>query len=157
MLVYLMRHGEALSEQEDPSRGLTDRGEEKVGNQSDLLAHRFSVLPGHVFHSSKLRAMQTASIISKSLPTAPKPVETDGLEPMDDPEIWARRLETLDRDTLLVGHLPHLSRLASLLLIWDAGREILTFTPGTVVCLGKSRGWKVEWMINPEALKDPGV
>ena len=155
MLVYLMRHGEALSEQEDPSRGLTDRGKEMIGDLSDLLAHRFRILPGHILYSSKLRAMQTASIISESLPTSPKPEETDGLGPMDDPEIWARRLETMDRDTLLVGHLPHLSRLASLLLIWDAGREILTFTPGTVVCLDRSREWKVKWMISPEVLTEP--
>ena len=60
----------------------------------------------------------------------------------------------MDRDTMLVGHLPHMSRLASLLLLWDAGREIINFSPGTIVCLEKSSGWRVKWMISPDTLKN---
>jgi phosphohistidine phosphatase len=55
---------------------------------------------------------------------------------------------------MIVGHLPHLPRLASLLLLSDSGREILDFTPGTVVCLEKTGSWRVKWMISPDTLKN---
>jgi phosphohistidine phosphatase len=74
---------------------------------------------------------------------------------MDDPAAWAERLEVMDQDTMLVGHLPHLPSLSSLLLLWDSGREILDFTTGTVVCLEKTSAWRVKWMISPDILKNP--
>jgi len=156
MLLYLVRHGEALGQGEDSGRPLSTKGERDIGALAELLAHRFKLMPGHIYHSAKLRAVQTAAIISDQLPQAPTPVETDNLAPMDDPAIWAERLEVADMDTMLVGHLPYMSRLASLLLLWDAGREILDFTPGTIVCLEKTGEWRVKWMISPQILKDGG-
>jgi phosphohistidine phosphatase len=73
---------------------------------------------------------------------------------MDDPAAWAERLEVMDMDVMLVGHLPHMSRLASLLLLWDSGREVLDFAPGTVACLEKVGGWRVKWMISPDTLRN---
>ncbi len=154
MLVYLVRHGEALSEMEDPARPLSKQGETGIMELAGFLAHHFKLMPGHIFHSPKLRAVQTAAIISQVLPQAPAPDEADGLRPMDDPDAWTERLEIMDMDTLLVGHLPHLPRLASALLLSDSGREILTFTPGTIVCLEKTGGWRVKWMISPDTLKN---
>ncbi len=154
MLVYLVRHGEAVNEREDPARPLSKQGETDIRELAELLAQRFRLMPGHIFHSPKLRAIQTASIISQALPRAPAPEEADGLAPMDDPAIWAERLEVMDLDSMLVGHLPHLPRLASLLLLSDSGREILDFTPGTVVCLEKTGGWRVKWMTSPDTLKN---
>ena len=156
MLVYLMRHGEAVSEREDPARPLSRQGETDVRELAGLLAHRFRLMPGHIFHSPKLRAAQTASIISQALPLAPAPEEMDGLRPSDDPAVWSQHLEVMDKDVMLVGHLPHLPRLASLLLLADTGKDILDFTPGTVVCLEKTGRWRVKWMISPQTLKTGG-
>jgi phosphohistidine phosphatase len=155
MRAYLVRHGEALDQLEDPARPLSDKGEEDIERLAALLAQRFQILPGYIFHSPKQRAEQTADIVSKALSLTLVPEKTDGLAPMDDPAVWAEQLETMEKDTMLVGHLPHLSRLASLLLLWDTNREILNFTPGTVVCLEKTGGWRVKWMISPDTLKDP--
>jgi len=155
MRVYLVRHGEALDQLEDPARPLSDKGEQDLERLAALLAQRFQILPGYIFHSPKRRAGQTADIISKALPPPLLPEETGGLAPTDDPGIWAEQLEAMEKDTMLVGHLPHLSRLASLLLLWDVNREILNFTPGTVVCLEKTGGWRVKWMVSPDTLKNP--
>jgi len=155
MLVYLVRHGEAVNEREDLARPLSKQGETDIRELAELLAHRFRLMPGHIFHSPKLRAIQTASIFSQALPRAPAPEEADGLAPMGDPAIWGERLEVMDQDIMLVGHLPHLPRLASLLLLSNSGREILDFTPGTVVCLEKTETWRVKWMISPDILKNP--
>ena len=152
MLIYLVRHGEALSELEDPTRPLSALGKGNIQRLGAHLARHVKLMPGYIYHSPKARAAQTASIISGALPQAPAPVQTDGLGPMDDPDIWAERLSSADRDVMLVGHLPHLSRLASLLLIWDAGKEIADFTPGTVLCLEKTGSVRVKWMISPRVL-----
>jgi phosphohistidine phosphatase len=155
MFVYLVRHGEAVDQMEATSRPLSERGKGDIKAVADLLAMRFKLMPGHVYHSPKLRAQQTASIICASLPQAPLPEETDGLAPMDDPGIWAQRLETMERDTMIVGHLPYMSRIASLLLLHDQGRDIFDFIPGTVLCIEKTGGWRVKWMISPDTLKNP--
>ena len=41
--------------------------------------------------------------------------------------------------TLIVGHLPYLGRLASLLLASDPDRPLLAFQPGSMACLEKTR------------------
>lgn len=153
MKVYLVRHGEAVSDGEDPARPLSKDGDAQIRDLADMLARHFRLLPGHIFHSPRLRASQTASLIWQALPMAPGPEETGGLGPMDDPAVWAQRLEIMDMDTMLVGHLPFMSRLASLLLLNDSGRDVLDFKPGTVACLEKTGGWRVEWMISPQILK----
>jgi len=154
MLVYLVRHGEAVSEREDPSRPLSRKGETDIREMADLLTRYFTWMPGYIYHSSKSRAIQTASILREALPHVLAAEEAEGLLPMDDPGVWAQRLETMDLDTLLVGHLPHLTRLASLLLVRDSGIQILDFAPGAVVCLEKTGGWRVKWMISPDTLKN---
>ena len=54
---------------------------------------------------------------------------------------------------LLVGHLPHLSRLASLLLVGDATREIVAFRMGGIVCLENDAGrWRIKWILTPETV-----
>ena len=156
MLVYLVRHGEALSEKQDLERPLSKQGEEDITDLAGLMARYFKLMPGHIFHSPKLRVAQTASIISDILLQVPAPDETDGLAPMDDPAVWAERLQAMDKDTMLVGHLPHLPRLASLLLLWDSGKDTLDFTPGTIVCLERTGVWRVKWMISPQVLKPGG-
>ena len=50
---------------------------------------------------------------------------------------------------MLVGHLPHLARLASLLLVGDVGRSIVTFRLGALVGLEQGpEGWSV-WLALP--------
>lgn len=153
MFVYLVRHGEALSEQEDPARPLSEPGKNNIVRISNLLAQRIRPFPDHIYHSPKTRASQTADIISRSLRGTPVPVAENGLLPLDDPSIWGERLQSMDRDVLLAGHLPHLSRLASFLLFRDPGRDIIDFTPGAVLCLERTEEWRVKWMLSPQVIK----
>ncbi len=52
---------------------------------------------------------------------------------------------------MLVGHLPHLRRLASLLLVGDPEREIIRFRNGAIVCLVQGDGhWLLQWVLTPE-------
>jgi phosphohistidine phosphatase len=60
-------------------------------------------------------------------------------------------VEAAREPLMLVGHLPHLRRLASLLLVGDPEREIIRFRNGAVVCLVTMEGrWLVQWVLTPE-------
>jgi phosphohistidine phosphatase len=75
----------------------------------------------------------------------------DGLAPADDPGRAKSEVEAAREPLMLVGHLPHLSRLASLLLVGDPGREIIRFRNGAIVCLVQAEGrWLLQWVLTPE-------
>ncbi len=154
MLLYLVQHGEAKREEEDPQRGLTQKGIEDVkktfayGGGMDLSAVR-------IFHSGKTRALETARILSDMLRPRKGLSEADGLAPLDDPKRWVERISRTTEDIVLVGHLPHLAKLASALLCNDKEKNIVDFKMGSVVCLKRFEDgrWAVEWMIVPELIK----
>lgn len=150
--LYLMQHGEAMAEQEDPARPLTDLGRGHVERVARA-AGRIGLGIEQVVHSGKLRARQTAEIVVACLEPAPAFTEMSGLGPNDDPRIAAEAVGASPEPRLLVGHLPHLSRLASLLILGDAGKGIVAFRMGGLVCLAKSDdGWRVAWALTPEVV-----
>jgi phosphohistidine phosphatase len=153
MLLYLVRHGEAVSEREDPARPLSSEGQREIKAVATLAASSFHLMPGYLYHSPKTRAVQTARILAEALDQSPEPQEHSGLLPMDDPGQWVDSLSGFDRDLMLVGHLPFMGRLASLLLTWDAGASLVEFSTGTILCLEKAGGWHVKWMVSPGVLK----
>jgi phosphohistidine phosphatase len=149
MLLYLVQHGKAKTEDEDPERPLTDEGRREVESVMLLMLRAGAITASRVLHSEKLRAGETAKIIATKLDA--DTAETDGLAPGDDPEIWATRLRESNRDTVLVGHLPHLSRLAARLLAGDAGAGIVEFVNGGIVCLHRNDdgAWGLRWAVTP--------
>ena len=156
MELYLVQHGEAASEQEDPLRPLTDRGRQEVERVARAVARlRLALDLSAIFHSGKLRAQETADIIAEHLQPARGTSALDGLAPKDDPQIACRLVEQASTPLMLVGHLPHLSRLASLLVIGDPAREVIAFRMGAIVCLGRPDGAsgaasRVRWILTPE-------
>ncbi len=153
MRVYLVQHGEAKSKEEDPERHLTERGIEEVRRIARFLANANIRVP-EILHSGKTRAKQTAEILAKEL--KPREVrEVEALDPLADPRTWAERLSEYSEDVMLVGHLPHLSKLASLLIVGEEDREIVRFTMGGVVCLERDEGgkWCVLWVVRPDLIR----
>lgn len=148
MLLYLVQHGEAMSEEENSERPLTDTGRRDVEAVMLLMMRFGAISASRVLHSGKLRAAETAEIIATKLDAESE--ETEGLDPNDDPRIWASRIGDSDLDTLLVGHLPHLSRLTCLLLTGNPEAGLVEFANGGVVCLSDESGsWRVRWSIPP--------
>jgi phosphohistidine phosphatase len=149
MRLYLVQHGEAKAEEEDPDRPLTDRGASDVRRVARHAAASGSVTITQVHHSGKTRARQTAEAWAEALgvPVA----EADGLAPKDDPAIWAARVTGEPGDVMLVGHLPHLGRLTALLVAGDAERAVVAFRPGGVVALDQGdEGWVVCLALAPD-------
>ena len=153
MRLYLVQHGLAKSEAEDPERPLSDKGIFETERAAARLAS-LGIVVGKIFHSSKLRAKETARIFARQLKTEDGAAKRDGLAPKDDPAIWKERLQAEEGNIMLVGHLPHLARFASLLLCGESDREIIRFKNSGVVCLerGDDRSWSVSWMFVPDFL-----
>ena len=150
MHLYLVQHGEATPETEDPARPLTARGREEVRRVAARAA-TLGIRVAEIRHSGKLRARQTAEILAAPLAPLRGICEGDDLAPDDDPETAKAEIESAGEPLMLVGHLPHLSRLASLLVLGDPGREIIRFRNGAVVCLIAVEGrWLVQWVLTPE-------
>jgi phosphohistidine phosphatase len=53
---------------------------------------------------------------------------------------------------MLVGHLPFLEKLTSLLLCGDENARLVLFRYGGIVCLEQKgdKGWGVKWVFTPE-------
>jgi phosphohistidine phosphatase len=153
MFLYLVQHGEAKREEEDPSRPLSDKGVEDVKGVASNVS-RLNLEVKEVFHSGKARAKQTAELLTGNMRIAKGVSQTDGLAPLDDPGVWAERLKGKRESLMLVGHLPHLGKLSSLLLIGDKEKNIIAFKMGGIVCLKRDEVgmWSLQWMITPESL-----
>ena len=146
--VYLVQHAEAKSEKEDPARPLSERGWKNARKMANYLS-RLNIRVKEIYHSGKLRARQTAEVFAELL----KPeaiVEDRNLSPSSDPKIWAEKLNRINYEAMLVGHLPHLSLLTSMLLCNTTNKKIVEFKNSGVLCLRKGEnGWNVYWYLTP--------
>lgn len=150
MRIYLVQHGEAVSKEENSDRPLSEKGVADVRAVGTFLyQHAFIMVP-KILHSGKLRAIETAELLARCLTTTCD-VGSD-LQANDDPGLWSARLATRNGDVMLVGHLPHLQRLASLLLCGDADRGVVTFQNAGVVCLvqDEEKSWCLNWAFTPD-------
>jgi len=126
MLVYLVRHGEAVPAETDPLRPLSAKGQAEVeATAKQLLAEGAKV--DEIWHSGKLRAKQTAEIIARVLNVS-KVIEKKGLKPDDAVAPIADLIRKTDKNILIAGHMPFLGELADLL-----GKKVEGFESGGVV------------------------
>lgn len=145
MNLYLMQHGEAVAEEQDPARPLSDRGRREVM----AVAARCGLHLGQVFHSDKLRARQSAEILGYAVGATV--VQRQDLGPNSPVEPVAAWLLEQNEDLALVGHLPFLERLTSLLVLGEPQRSLVSFRMAALLRLGRhDSGWRVEWNLWPE-------
>lgn len=151
MFLYLVQHAEAKKEEIDPLRPLSEKGLHDINKMAFYLS-KLPLRVHKIFHSTKLRAKQTARVLAEILKPVKGISETDGLSPLDDPNLWAERLKDIPEDVMLVGHLPHLSKLASLLLSGDQEKNIISFKMAGIVCLARDEvnTWSIQWMLVPD-------
>jgi phosphohistidine phosphatase len=150
MKLYLVQHGKAESEEVHPDRPLTAEGLDDVRKMASVIGSLKTVTVSAIYYSGKIRAEQTAKIFANHL-GEPGMEASDGLSPMDDIHIWADRLLSQTQNIMLVGHLPHLSKLASLLLCGDQDAGIIAFQNAGIACLTRDeyRSWSINWILVP--------
>ena len=153
MKLYLAQHGEACGKDIDPGRPLTDQGREDIERLAEFLG-RAGIEVERVIDSGKLRAAQTADLLAAALAPMAELETNDRIDSNDDPRAFDWEQATGGRDTLVVGHLPFLARLVSLLVVEDLDRPIAAYQPGSVVCLELDTDghWQINWMIRPHLL-----
>jgi phosphohistidine phosphatase len=152
MKVYLVRHGEAVSSQFDPKRPLSEQGFADVRKVASFI-EPLKISVENIWHSGKLRAAQTAEIMTGVVVVKDYSAH-EGLGPNDDVTIMAEELEAYDTDLMIVGHLPFLAYLTSLLVAGKETANVVAFDAGSIACLNRSDPgqWQIEWMTSPELL-----
>lgn len=152
--LYLVQHGKARAESEDPSRSLTEEGRQDVARLAAFL-EAARVTLDRIEHSDKLRARQTAEILAWRLRPREGIRGIPGIAPNDDPAPLASRLAEETGSLMVVGHLPHLSRLVSLLVAGSPALPIVQFQMGGAVRLDRDEEgrWAVRWAIVPEIVR----
>lgn len=156
MEIYLIQHGQARPEEEDPSRPLSDEGKAAMERVA-ARALDLGLDPDRIYHSGKLRAKQTAEILARKLGAMDRVEAQKGLDPLDDvkPTVyWLERQAARGvRALAIIGHLPFLDRLASLLIAGDEGTSVVAFqNAGLVKLIPKTsrEGYAVQWILTPE-------
>lgn len=154
MRIYLVQHGTAKPKEEDPTRNLDGQGSEDSVRVSGLLSLFEGPQPTCIIHSGMARARQTAELMAQQLQVELVEEGTD-LAPNADPSLWAKRLNEMNEEIMLVGHLPYLNRLASLLLCGDAEGDLVQFSNAGVLCLERDgeKRYRIVWMLVPGLLR----
>jgi len=153
MKVYLVRHGEAVSSQFDPQRPLSEQGFADIRKVASFIKS-LEISVEHIRHSGKLRAAQTAEILAGAVLVEKDCSAHKDLMPNDDVTTIADELEAYDTDMMIVGHLPFLAYLVSLLVSGRETDNVAAFDAGSIACLNRSDPgrWQIEWMMTPEIL-----
>ena len=149
-----MQHGEAMTETDDPARPLSGAGRAAVGRVAARV-QAAGVLVDLCVHSGKRRAEQTAHLLANAVGADGHVEAREGLAPNDPVAPVAQWLRGLaeDQAIALVGHLPFLERLASLLVADDERVEVIHFQMGGLVKLESKQeraGFAVAWALAPE-------
>lgn len=118
MRIYLVRHGDAVPEEDagsDRDRWLSARGREAARILGRLLREQ-RVEPDAIVCSPLPRAVQTAELLAASLDFLHPIVSLRALEPAAQPRIAAQTIPTLGVNVIVVGHEPAISLLGAYLL-----------------------------------------
>lgn len=142
--LYLIRHGKAANSPQDQDPVLTQQGKKECQE----IASRLEIADFEIWHSTKKRAKETASIIAPNH----KLIEKDGLKPNDLIDPIATELSYCTHNLVIVSHLPFLEKLIEHL---DPKRLIpISFENSQVVALEKiSENWSFLWTITPSKIK----
>ena len=152
MKLFLVQHGEAKQENEDPDRSLTDRGAEVVERMADWAA-RSGITVNQIFHSGKRRAEQTGAIFAKHLNPPRGVIALKGLSPNDDVTSVVATLQGEQESIMLVGHLPHLNRLVGMLVTGNPDNVVVRFRNAGIVCLSQQEeNWAIDWVMQPDLI-----
>ncbi len=153
MQLYLIRHAHAIDAPDDAARPLSANGRAQVQRLARVLRTSGQFSPAEIWHSPLVRAAETAKLLAHLLPVTAPRREVAGLTSGADPRLIARRLARAPGSLAIVGHEPHLSALASLLVAGAASPPIFKMKKCSVLALeGAKARWVVHWHISAELL-----
>jgi phosphohistidine phosphatase len=152
MEIFLVRHGQAVTAPDEPRHPLSQDGIDSVGRIA-AWAQEAGVRVRQIRHSGKLRAEQTAQILAEHLKPPGGSRSVSGLGPHDDVTSVGRMAADELANSMWVGHLPFLGRLAAFLVTGDPEIQLVRFCAAGIVCLQEEQGnWLVHWVMTPDLL-----
>lgn len=161
MRLYLVRHGKAEFGPEDADRALSERGRADVEAMAHHLAGQ-EISAARLFHSTLLRARQTAEILAGHIAPEKPLQELADIEPWGDVQAFARLAASWAEDDLpptwVVGHEPFMGDAVSLLVAGDPNARLLEVKTGTVMALESSvygPRWRLRWVLTPRIVRGP--
>jgi len=153
MLFYIVQHAKSSSKEIDPERGITDEGKKETERSGKFLAGLSPDIKD-IWSSDKKRAIETSYIFSEQLGLNEMVKEREGLHPNDPVLPLKKELENSDCNIMVVGHLPYLSNLLSIVINDKIDTSVLRFRNSGITCLEyKDRKWTILWSVTPEILK----
>ena len=153
MKLFLVQHAKAASKEIDPERPLSEEGRGDIQKIAAFIKP-LNLAVDSLWHSGKTRARQTAEILAGVITIGKEMAAHDGLAPNDDVQAIKESVISAGRDIMIVGHLPFVAKLASLLLTGSESSGTVAFKQGGIVCLNceDENQWQIEWIITPELL-----
>ena len=151
MALYLVQHGQSLPKDVDPDQGLSEKGVAETKRITGV-AKNYQIKVGQIRHSVKTRARKTADIFASALNPIGGVKEVEGLKPMDDVAAFAASINP-DTNTMLVGHLPFMERMAAYLVTGSIDKPVFKFQNSGIVCLdqdSETKSWVIIWSLMPK-------
>ncbi len=148
--LLLVRHGEAMAASDNPERPLAAQGLSQARRTAAILGDVNGQIDV-IYHSSKKRAEETAEILATSIESRNGVRWRSGLNPNDPVADILAELDDEDVERIMiVGHMPFLSRLASLLLSGRPDPPVVDFGLASAAAFAReSDSWKLRWMVDP--------
>lgn len=153
MTIFLIRHAHAVDADEDPERPLSKRGRAQVDALALFLKRSKLFQPVEFWHSPLLRSQETAGLLAQGLRLRVPQVLIPELEPESDPHVVARRLKQAAKAVAVVGHEPHLSALATLMITGKTEPAVFVMKKAAALAIeGIGHYWSVRWHVSPDLI-----
>jgi len=130
MKIFLLRHTQAAYGVADPDRPLTATGHKMATGLAKFVAHHSGYRFSEIWCSPYLRARETAKPFLHLHGHEHPLTLMDELVPGGDPEFLVNKLVQAEKPVLVVGHNPHLTRVARRLLGLDHSQSTIVFKKG---------------------------
>ncbi len=154
MHVYLIRHAHAEEGKDDAARPLSKKGHKQIRRIGRFLRKTKALDATEFWHSALARSRETAESLAKKLKSDARLVKVSGIENDDDPALIAAKLAKARHSVAVIGHDPHLSALASLMVSGKAEPPCISINKGAILLLERRENrWVVQWQVTPELLE----
>jgi phosphohistidine phosphatase len=145
-VIYLVHHAAAVGPEVEPQRPLSAEGRVHAEGLAAAAAAR-GVKPEVIWHSGKLRARQTAEPFLRLCNPLAEFAAIRGLQPTDPPSAINDLVTGETREILLVGHMPNLPRVLTL-LVTGAQSPLLSFPlHGAIALEATGERWTERWRL----------
>ena len=149
MALYIVQHGLAAIADGRSERILTPQGRAETESAARQLRDR-DIRIDTIWHSGKVRALETAEIFAQHLSPPPTLQAVGGLNPNDSVDIICRALEQEPGELMIVGHMPHLGLLESRLLGGGDSNTRVHIRNSVVICFARDADrWVLKWYGEP--------